>query len=156
MKLDSENFELLLRALKLKRYEAPPPGYFNNFSGKVIARLQAGEQGQKENSWLRRFWMLLEAKPMVAGAFGAAVCTLLMAGVFVSEEAGTSPVAMTPVAIESSPSLGGSAPLVAFNQTDTHPQIVSSTNPVAPSISSLFDQFQLNAQPASFPLSSGN
>jgi hypothetical protein len=156
MNPDSENFELLLRALKLKRYEVPPPGYFNNFSSKIIARIQAGEQGGTENSWLRRLWTLLEAKPMVAGALGAVVCTLLVAGVFISEEVGTTPIAMTPVATESSPSLAGSAPLVAFNQTDAHPQMVSSTNPVAPSVSSLFDQFQLNAQPASFPLSSGN
>ena len=157
MNPDSENFEPLLQALKLKRHEVPPPGYFNNFSGKIIARIQAGEQGEAAASGFRRFWALWGARPMVAGAFAAGACALLVAGIFISEEAGSSSVATNPAALQSSSSsLGGAAPLVAFNQAGTRPQIVSSTNPVAPSVDSLFDQFQLNAQTASFPLSNGN
>jgi hypothetical protein len=93
MSQESQDFESLRRLLALKRYEQPPPGYFNNFSSEVIARIKAGE-GAHENvlerlfweaPWLQRLWSALETKPIMAGAFGAAVCALLVAGVVYSE-----------------------------------------------------------------------
>jgi hypothetical protein len=153
MNPDSENFEQLQRALKLKRYEVPPPGYFNNFSSKVIARIQAGELGQTKTSWWQRVWASFEAKPIMAGGLGAAVCGLLAGAILVTEESGTTPVNIAPVATtETSPVLVDQTPLMAFNQSQDRLQVISSTNPVAPSINSLFDQFQVQAQPASFSL----
>jgi hypothetical protein len=93
MDQDSQDFESLRRLLALKRYEQPPPGYFNHFSVEVIARIKGGE-GAHENvmerlfweaPWLQRLWAALETKPVMAGAFGAAVCALLVAGVVYSE-----------------------------------------------------------------------
>jgi hypothetical protein len=93
MSQDNQDFTSLQRLLALKRYEQPPPGYFNNFSSQVIARIKAGE-GAHENAferlfldapWLQRLWGLLETKPLMAGAFGAAVCALLVSGVVYSE-----------------------------------------------------------------------
>src|SRR6516162_5777774 len=90
MNPENENFEQLRRLLALKRHEQPPPGYFHNFSGQVIARIKAGERGDRtlDRSWLQKFFSILEAKPVYAGAFGAAVCAILISGIFNSEEAG--------------------------------------------------------------------
>ena len=97
----SQNFESLRRMLALKRHEQPPPGYFDRFSNTVIARLQAGDQGRKESllerlfeqaPWLQRLWDGLEAKPVFAGAFGVAVCALLISGLVYSENVEVGPV----------------------------------------------------------------
>src|SRR5580765_528 len=95
MNSENENFEQLRRMLAVKRHEQPPPGYFHNFSGQVIARIKAGERGDKifDKSLLGRFWAMLEAKPVFAGAFGAAVCAVLISGIVNSEEVGTGPTA---------------------------------------------------------------
>jgi hypothetical protein len=94
MSAEQENFEKLRRLLAIKRHEQPPPGYFNGFSRQVIARIQAGET---ENAgsffqrlmgrapWLQSLWRGFEAKPIVAGAFGVGVCSLLVVGLISSE-----------------------------------------------------------------------
>ena len=90
MNPDPENFESLRRLLAWKRHEQPPPGYFNDFSRRVLARIEAGEQvadGAGFAGRLHRFWMGLQARPAFAGAFGAAVCAFLVVGLAGSEEA---------------------------------------------------------------------
>ena len=97
--------------LALKRYEQPPPGYFNNFSGQVIARIKAGEGAHEgfldrlfwEAPWLQRLWAALETKPIMAGAFGAAVCALLVAGVVYSEKPDGQPLVSGPATATASP-----------------------------------------------------
>ena len=95
MSPETENFESLRRLLALKRQEQPPPGYFDNFSRQVIARIQAGERGDDavgfgrwllEGVWLQRFWDAFETKPALAGAFGVLVCGLLISGVIYSDQ----------------------------------------------------------------------
>ena len=92
---DSENFDQLRRLLALKRYEQPPPGYFQNFPGRVIARIRAGERAEESSAvwrlfweapWLQRVWAAIETKPILAGAVGVAACLLLLAGVVYSTE----------------------------------------------------------------------
>ncbi len=94
MSQEREEYVELCRLLALKRHETPPPGYFNGFSGEVISRIRAGETAQvegfwsrwtSESGWLRRVWSALEAKPALAGGFGAAVCAVLGAALFFSE-----------------------------------------------------------------------
>jgi len=163
MNPESENFEQLRRLLALKRHEQPPPGYFNNFSGEVVARIRRGEHRSRgiehaleEHPWLQRLLAAFDTKPIFAGAFGAAVCGLLVLGIVSSESGGSAPVMGS--AITASSASADATPLLAGNQTAGNVQLVSSssTNPVAPSLNSLFDQFQMKAQPAAFNLSGGN
>jgi len=94
MSPEQEIFKQLRRLLVLKRYEQPPPGYFKDFSHQVIIRIQAGERVEDsiferlhwEAPWLHRLWTALEAKPILAGAFGVAVCGLLISGIVYSEK----------------------------------------------------------------------
>lgn len=94
---ESENFRQVRRALVLKRYEQPPPRYFNEFSGQVIARLQAGErgQGQEAGSWFRGIWAFLDTRPAVAASFGMAMVAVVIFGVVCSDR-GSEPVALMP------------------------------------------------------------
>src|SRR5689334_10350279 len=94
MNPETENFEQLRRLLALKRHEQPPPGYFNDFSSRVIARIKAGEQAEDSfgigqwfwgGAWLQRLWSAAESKPALAGAFGVLVCALLISGVVYSD-----------------------------------------------------------------------
>jgi hypothetical protein len=94
MSAESENFRELRRLLAVKRYEQPPPGYFNGFNRQVIARIEAGERGGGDSllevlfgqgSWLLRLWSSFGTKPILAGAFGITVCSVLIAGVAYSD-----------------------------------------------------------------------
>jgi hypothetical protein len=146
MSSDSENFDQLRRLLVLKKHEQPPPGYFDHFSRNVIARIKAGDQGEpKVTGWLPRLWVALEAKPIFAGAFGAAVCVVLVSGILNSEGPGVGPVTdmgTTPGGIPITP--------VALNHSGETMTLASDTN--NNSLERLFEfspQLAPNVQPAS-------
>jgi hypothetical protein len=111
MSQDNQDFGSLCRLLALKRHEQPPPGYFNDFSSQVIARIRSGEGANEhplerlfwEAPWLQRLWAALESKPVLAGAFGVAVCALLVGGVLYSEKTDVQPIGSGPVATTASP-----------------------------------------------------
>jgi hypothetical protein len=91
MSTGTEDFEELRKLLKVKRYEQPPPGYFNGFSTRVITRLE------KESApgfldrmagvfpWLKGILRLLEQNPVGAGIFGVGVCGLVLSGAAFSQ-----------------------------------------------------------------------
>jgi hypothetical protein len=87
MSPEQENFSQLRRVLVLKRYEQPPPRFFNEFSGHVIARLRAGERGQWHESfpWFAGLWAFLDTRPALAAGFGAAVVAVVIGGVALSD-----------------------------------------------------------------------
>jgi hypothetical protein len=93
MNEDGNNFDPLIQLLKLKRQETPPPGYFNNFSSQIIARVRSGaaaEVGTKaepvfEASWFSNFLQLFEFKPAFAGAFASALCLVLVFGIIYAD-----------------------------------------------------------------------
>jgi hypothetical protein len=86
MNSDPETFEELRRLLALKRYEQPPPGYFDRFPREVIARIRESESAphlaifQPPVPWFQRLWNALEARVVFPTAFGAAVCSMLILG----------------------------------------------------------------------------
>jgi len=88
MNENENNFDALRQLLKLKQHETPPPGYFNRFSGQVVARLRAGEarQSAAEISWLSKLLSAFEFKPAFAGAFASALCLVLAFGIFYAEQ----------------------------------------------------------------------
>jgi hypothetical protein len=94
MNENQPNFESLRRLLALKRHETPPPGYFNNFSSQVMARIRAGET-EMADGWSGRFfasmpWLLgalqaVETRPVFAGGFATALCALLLFGAVIAQ-----------------------------------------------------------------------
>jgi hypothetical protein len=166
MNPEQENIQALRRLLALKRHEQPPPGYFDRFSGQVIARIQAGERAPDsfwerfDASWLQQVWAAFETKPLLAGAFGAAVCGLITTGFIFSDR----------------PSNLQPAPLTVLTPNGTRPAFVQVATPVPSSIfqvpgldssrsdsvelqPSLFQQFQdrkPQAQLMNFSLPVGN
>lgn len=123
-----ENFEALQKLLALKRHEVPPPGYFNNFSEKIIARIEAQEMA-KQQSWWRQWLTGVDAKPVLAGAYAAAIGGLFACGLGFSQmvDADFAEAGMPP-----DPWLGA-APLddvqLADNQTTTTTQFATAVNP---------------------------
>jgi hypothetical protein len=114
MNSEQEQFESVRRILVIKRYEQPPPGYFNRFSGEVITRIRVERTGSAsantplermfaEAPFIARLWQAVESKPIFAGVFGTAVCGLLVCGIFYSDHPSASePVAILPSAASDS------------------------------------------------------
>jgi hypothetical protein len=75
MKTEFDPHPELLKLLALKRYEQPPPGYFEDFSGRVLARLETGPMVPEPNAW-QAFWSRFELHPMWGSlaACGLVVC----------------------------------------------------------------------------------
>ena len=100
MNESENNFNDLKNLLKLKRYEVPPPGFFNQFSDGVIARIREGEDRQAGSladrlndsaPWLVRFLRVFEAKPGVIGGFATSLCLLMLFGVVLAERSESGP-----------------------------------------------------------------
>jgi len=75
-----QEFEKLRQLLELKRHEVPPPGYFEDFSAGVIARIEA-EDARPAPSWWRRLLPGIDTSPVMLGAYGVIVGSLVIAGV---------------------------------------------------------------------------
>jgi len=158
--MDAENdqFEQVRRLLALKKYEQPPPGYFNNFSTKVIARLQALETARPA-TWLQRLGLDLDFRPAMMGAFGVVVCGLLLVAVFTSMGSSQpSPnrfaVAGDPSAFFAAPNQEPSFAANALNPIINPEEIPSSLVPVSGDSSngSPFGQLMPQAERAAFRL----
>ena len=54
--IDDESSKRLQQLLRLKRHETPPPGYFNEFSDKVLDRIRALESERAIPKWRRWFY----------------------------------------------------------------------------------------------------
>jgi hypothetical protein len=161
MQPEQENFDALQRLLKLKRYEQPPPRYFNEFSANVIAGIRAvgtangraAEQLEWEAPWLHRLLGALQAKPVYGWVFACALCVLVVGGIVSLERPDTLPNVAIGGGGESFTSVDKPelSPFVVFGgQAAAHAERLAnlgSTNPVIPFEGPLF-----NGQPSTQPV----
>jgi hypothetical protein len=170
MSEDTENFEQLRRLLVLKRYEQPPPRYFNDFSAQVIRRIKAGERGERadiferlfeEAPWLQRIWAAFETKPILAGVLGMAMCGFLIGGMLYSDTAEVPPFVIVP-GVDAAPGMQASAG-VADHPLLTKPVMIeaSSTSPITAAPTDAFllgdlAKLRSGTVPASFSFPGGN
>lgn len=78
MKDQSQDFEQLRRLLALKRYENPPPGYFRDFSSRVIDQIER-EGAAVDETWLQRVVSLFRVRPAISASFCLAGLLVLLA-----------------------------------------------------------------------------
>jgi len=161
MSENEDNFEALRQLLALKRHEVPPPGYFENFSIEVMARLRAGEGSRMADvsergeglAWLLRLLSAFEAKPAFAGGFASVLCLLLLAGIVFAERPDVAPQPLLQTAQVSSP-LAVATPVSLNSQPAAQPDFITSTNPIfnAQPVPAWFAPQGASVQPASFTL----
>ncbi len=87
MKPESNQFSDLRKLLAAKRYEEPPPGYFEDFASTVIARIYATPVPPQRTKW-EMLRSCFELKPMWVGAYSVAVCGLLLCSLSLSQMIG--------------------------------------------------------------------
>jgi hypothetical protein len=68
MHTEPDDFRELRKLMALKRHESPPPGYFNRFSAKVVARLEAQRIHDAVPVW-RRWLSELVERPALTGVY---------------------------------------------------------------------------------------
>ena len=163
---DSEqNFEDLKQLLKLKRYEIPPPGYFNDFSSQVISAIREERSGgalqvSSGASWIFRFLGIFDSRPGLVGGLATSLVLLLVFGVVLADHSDTDTVSMYPTetsAQATSPMAANTVSSVsdlASAGSDSSGGITVSTNPAASlqPASGLFGQPNPLFQTASFSL----
>src|SRR5687767_1073600 len=76
---DRQDFEALQKLLAWKRHEQPPPGYFHDFSARVIDHLEALEWEQAP-TWWERLLSSFDARPVLVSAYSLLVCGALLFG----------------------------------------------------------------------------
>ena len=141
----NNNFDQLRKLLALKRYELPPPRFFNEFSGRVMSRL--AEPQREPLTWWQRLGFEFDLKPALMCGVGVVVCGLLSFGVIGAMQiSGTdgSVAAMDPLAV---------APMGAPTFAAISPVTIETAS-IAPLIkqqsASPFNQFALRATPVGF------
>ena len=93
---DSKQQEALVKLLKLKRWEEPPPGHLDHLSSQIIARIEAERVLPDRPSLWLRLREAFDFKPLVACSYSAAAVGLLVLGLNMQDS--------TPPASMSSPS----------------------------------------------------
>ncbi len=141
---NQDDFDRLKKLLVLKRYEQPPPGYFNRLPNEIRARIAAGE-GQTR--FWERFIPSFTLRPVVAYGVGLAACVVVAMSVYYTSNlpanntaatAGNSLTASHPAVV--SPTVAPTAGVTLVGQNVSS---VNSTNPVT-------------EQPSLFPERVGN
>lgn len=87
MEDNSENFEELKRLLKVKRHETPPPGFHDEMRSRILSQIEQEKQSGVADLW-QRVAAAFELRPALSTGFAAALCGLLVAGVYLGSQSG--------------------------------------------------------------------
>lgn len=141
-----ENFDQLKKLLALKRHEQPPPGYFENFSSKVCARIEAAPK----LTWWQQLAQSLDMKPVMVGVYGVGVCGLLLLGVHL---ANNSPVQTADPNLQGQPMLTGNTGSVdpGLNKATIPGVQVAQTNVPSSTAPDFLFKTPSNAERVNFP-----
>ena len=143
MNPESNDFVQLRRLLALKRHEAPPPRFFNEFSSRVIARLATEPE---RVSWWQRLGLDFDLRPALMCGVGIVVCGLLSFGVISAMQITEPTPAAFPGSFAMNHNMGtGMAPMAA--RVDMGASIAPL---IAKHSASPFSQFALHAESAGF------
>jgi hypothetical protein len=150
----SDDFAGLRSLLKLKRYEQPPPRYFDDLSRGVIHRLR-GPEGLREQSLFSSLGLRAGWKPALFYGLGVVCCVLSLYGVVSLLVKGPVPEITDPqtasvfnTAKELSP-----FPVTTVLRPDGRPdEAVGSTNPVLSpgTVGYPIDPYKLRTTPVSY------
>jgi hypothetical protein len=126
-----ENFDALRKLLALKGREQPPPGFFDRFTSQVRARLSGPQRPSPATLW-QRIAESLDARPMLAGAYGLAVGGLMLLAVNLLVKPDSTPgfTQQPPPAMEPVPALTPEPPTFTPGSQAT---MLASSNAMPPS-----------------------
>jgi hypothetical protein len=154
MNSDSNDFEALRKLVALKRYEQPPPGYFNRLPDRISSRL---ERGDGQLGFWERVLGQFTFRPAFVYGFSLAALSALTVSVIYSVRVQPDETAQTPP--DNGWRSGGLQEALAIRPDSTQPLHVVgwtgdaySSNPAAimPSL------FGLGAPRATVPVSFAN
>jgi hypothetical protein len=160
---DTEQFDRLLQLLAIKRYEQPPPGFFERFPREVHLRILAQSNSSRtwvsklgeESNWFRHIVALLDKRPYLAGVAGVMATGLVVSAILYTDYG---PISPTVVAVDGSfsPTVTITPSLETANATPwaAAGAPLSSTNPILdrPVPAMLFNGSTLQSQPATFDI----
>ena len=150
---DDPKFDLIRRALALKRHEIPPPRYFNELPGKILSRLAEAEAAEPVSFFekIRQTFvlrpMLATGAGMAAGVFvlGIVAITLLPTG----NDIPANSVALVPAAAD----LNQFDPKIQGQPVNAMAELIpASTNSPTDQPKSIFDSFKIDTAPVSAPI----
>ena len=148
MNPDTNDFDRLRKLLALKRYELPPPRYFNEFSGRVMARL-AEPQLRKASAltWWHRLGFDFDLGPAMMCGVGIVICGLLSFGIIeamqiAEPDSGAAPANSFAIGSPTTPSIAGLGSLASVETVNATPFTSQSASP--------FNQFHLGVTPVAF------
>ena len=147
METHSDDFNELRKLLALKRHEQPPPRFFNEFSARVIERLQTPEV-LPQPTWWQRLGLDFDLRPAMVCALGVVISGLLLFGVISGVDTDSSTTGGFAMSASSEVGQAGwmGLPVLAavsnpnFNTEETSPALVFGSSASQP--------FSFSSQPA--------
>jgi hypothetical protein len=148
MNAEQDNFQALRKLMTLKRHEQPPPGYFDQLPGRIMAKINTPVETQGFIEQLLTRYIL---RPAFAFTMGLAVCGMFATGITYSLKANPGMMSAQPhVEPWELASSGASTQPIALHVSGF--DAFSGTNQDIETRPSLFNNLTPRAVPASFSI----